>query len=71
MTFKALLLVIGPEGSVFVVGEKKTEVERLMTKLRSLDIKTEYTGHKKRPRPNSARMIILANTRPRLLAAST
>jgi len=33
-----------PEGLVFLVGKNKTEIERLMTKLRSLNIKIEYTG---------------------------
>ena len=33
-----------PEGLVFLVGKNKSEIEKLMTKLRSLNVKIEYTG---------------------------
>jgi Lrp/AsnC family leucine-responsive transcriptional regulator len=33
-----------PESIVFLVGKNKSEIEKLMTKLRSMNIKIEYTG---------------------------
>ncbi len=33
-----------PESIVFLVGRNKSEIEKLMSKLRSLNIKIEYTG---------------------------
>ena len=33
-----------PESIVFLVGKNKSEIEKLMSKLRSLNIKIEYTG---------------------------
>ena len=43
-TVKVVSSLGEPEGLVFLVGKNKTEVDKLMTKLRSLDIKIEYTG---------------------------
>lgn len=43
-TVKVVSSLGEPEGLVFLVGKNKTEVEKLMTKLRSLDIKIQYTG---------------------------
>jgi len=43
-TVKVVSSLGEPETLVFLVGKNKTEVEKLMTKLRSLDIKIEYTG---------------------------
>jgi Lrp/AsnC family leucine-responsive transcriptional regulator len=43
-TVKVVSSLGEPEGFVFLVGKNKTEIEKLMTKLRSLDIKIEYTG---------------------------
>jgi len=43
-TVKVVSSLGEPEGLVFLVGKNKTEVEKLMTKLRSLNIKIEYTG---------------------------
>jgi Lrp/AsnC family leucine-responsive transcriptional regulator len=33
-----------PESIVFLVGKNKSEIEKLMSKLRSLNLKIEYTG---------------------------
>jgi Lrp/AsnC family leucine-responsive transcriptional regulator len=33
-----------PESLVFLVGKNKSEIEKLMTKIRSLNVKIEYTG---------------------------
>ncbi len=33
-----------PESIVFMVGKNKSEIDKLMTKLRSLNIRIEYTG---------------------------
>jgi len=43
-TVKVVSSLGEPEGLVFLIGKNKTEIEKLMTKLRSLDIKIEYTG---------------------------
>ncbi|HYB84971.1 MAG TPA: Lrp/AsnC family transcriptional regulator [archaeon] len=43
-TVKVVSSLGEPEGLVFLVGKNKTEVEKLMSKLRSLDIKIQYTG---------------------------
>jgi Lrp/AsnC family leucine-responsive transcriptional regulator len=43
-TVKVVSSLGEPEGLVFMVGKNKNEVEKLMTKLRSLDLKIEYTG---------------------------
>jgi Lrp/AsnC family leucine-responsive transcriptional regulator len=43
-TVKVVSSLGEPESLVFLVGKNKTEIEKLMTKLRSLDIKIEYTG---------------------------
>jgi Lrp/AsnC family leucine-responsive transcriptional regulator len=43
-TVKVVSSLGEPEGLVFLVGKNKTEVEKLMTKLRSLNLKIEYTG---------------------------
>jgi DNA-binding Lrp family transcriptional regulator len=33
-----------PESLVFLVGKNKSEIDKLMTKLRSLNVRIEYTG---------------------------
>lgn len=43
-TVKVVSSLGEPEGLVFLVGKNKSEIEKLMTKLRSLDVKIEYTG---------------------------
>jgi len=43
-TVKVVSSLGEPEGLVFLVGKNKAEVEKLMTKLRSLNVKIEYTG---------------------------
>jgi Lrp/AsnC family leucine-responsive transcriptional regulator len=43
-TVKVVSSLGEPEGLVFLIGKNKTEIEKLMSKLRSLDIKIEYTG---------------------------
>lgn len=43
-TVKVVSSIGEPEGLVFLVGKNKSEIERLMTKLRSLNVKIEYTG---------------------------
>jgi Lrp/AsnC family leucine-responsive transcriptional regulator len=43
-TVKVVSSLGEPEGLVFLIGKNKTEIDKLMTKLRSLDIKIEYTG---------------------------
>lgn len=43
-TVKVVSSLGEPEGLVFLVGKNKSEIEKLMTKLRSLNIKIEYTG---------------------------
>ena len=43
-TVKVVSSLGEPEGLVFLVGKNKSEVEKLMTKLRSLNLKIEYTG---------------------------
>lgn len=43
-TVKVVSSLGEPEGLVFLVGKNKSEVEKLMTKLRSLNVKIEYTG---------------------------
>ncbi len=43
-TVKVVSSLGEPESFVFLVGKNKTEIEKLMTKLRSLNIKIEYTG---------------------------
>jgi len=43
-TVKVVSSLGEPEGLVFLIGKNKTDIEKLMTKLRSLDIKIEYTG---------------------------
>jgi Lrp/AsnC family leucine-responsive transcriptional regulator len=43
-TVKVVSSLGEPESLVFLVGKNKTEIEKLMTKLRSLDIKIQYTG---------------------------
>ncbi len=43
-TVKVVSSLGEPEGLVFLVGKNKTEIEKLMTKLRSFNIKIEYTG---------------------------
>lgn len=43
-TVKVVSSLGEPEGLVFLVGKNKSEIEKLMTKLRSLNVKIEYTG---------------------------
>ena len=43
-TVKVVSSLGEPEGLVFLVGKNKSEIEKLMTKLRSLDVKIQYTG---------------------------
>jgi DNA-binding Lrp family transcriptional regulator len=43
-TVKVVSSLGEPEGLVFLVGKNKSEIEKLMSKLRSLNIKIEYTG---------------------------
>jgi DNA-binding Lrp family transcriptional regulator len=43
-TVKVVSSLGEPESLVFLVGRNKSEIEKLMTKLRSLDLKIEYTG---------------------------
>jgi Lrp/AsnC family leucine-responsive transcriptional regulator len=43
-TVKVVSSIGEPEGLVFLVGKNKSEIEKLMTKLRSLNVKIEYTG---------------------------
>jgi Lrp/AsnC family leucine-responsive transcriptional regulator len=43
-TVKVVSSLGEPEGLVFLVGKNKSEIEKLMTKLRSLGVKIEYTG---------------------------
>ncbi len=43
-TVKVVSSLGEPESFVFLVGKNKTEIEKLMTKLRSLNVKIEYTG---------------------------
>lgn len=43
-TVKVVSSLGEPEGFVFLVGKNKSEIEKLMTKLRSLNVKIEYTG---------------------------
>lgn len=43
-TVKVVSSLGEPESIVFLVGKNKSEIEKLMTKLRSLDLKIEYTG---------------------------
>jgi Lrp/AsnC family leucine-responsive transcriptional regulator len=43
-TVKVVSSLGEPEGLVFLVGKNKVEIEKLMTKIRSLDVKIEYTG---------------------------
>lgn len=43
-TVKVVSSLGEPESIVFLVGRNKSEIEKLMTKLRSLDLKIEYTG---------------------------
>jgi DNA-binding Lrp family transcriptional regulator len=43
-TVKVVSSIGEPESLVFLVGKNKTEIDKLMTKLRSLDIKIAYTG---------------------------
>jgi DNA-binding Lrp family transcriptional regulator len=43
-TVKVVSSLGEPEGLVFLVGKNKSEIEKLMTKIRSLNIKIEYTG---------------------------
>jgi DNA-binding Lrp family transcriptional regulator len=43
-TVKVVSSLGEPESLVFLVGKNKSEIEKLMTKLRSLDLKIEYTG---------------------------
>jgi DNA-binding Lrp family transcriptional regulator len=43
-TVKVVSSLGEPESIVFLVGKNKSEIEKLMSKLRSLNIKIEYTG---------------------------
>jgi DNA-binding Lrp family transcriptional regulator len=43
-TVKVVSSLGEPESLVFLVGKNKSEIEKLMSKLRSLDLKIEYTG---------------------------
>jgi Lrp/AsnC family leucine-responsive transcriptional regulator len=43
-TVKVVSSLGEPESLVFLVGKNKSEIEKLMTKLRSLNIRIEYTG---------------------------
>jgi Lrp/AsnC family leucine-responsive transcriptional regulator len=43
-TVKVVSSIGEPESIVFLVGKNKSEIDKLMTKLRSLDIKITYTG---------------------------
>lgn len=43
-TVKVVSSLGEPESIVFLVGKNKSEIEKLMSKLRSLDLKIEYTG---------------------------
>jgi hypothetical protein len=43
-TVKVVSSLGEPESIVFLVGKNKSEIDKLMTKLRSLDLKIEYTG---------------------------
>jgi DNA-binding Lrp family transcriptional regulator len=43
-TVKVVSSLGEPESIMFLVGKNKGEIEKLMTKLRSLDLKIEYTG---------------------------
>ena len=43
-TVKVVSSLGEPESIVFLVGKNKAEIEKLMSKLRSLNIKIEYTG---------------------------
>lgn len=43
-TVKVVSSLGEPEGLVFLVGKNKSEIEKLMTKLRSLDVRIQYTG---------------------------
>lgn len=43
-TVKVVSSLGEPEGLVFLVGKNKSEIEKLMSKLRSLNVKIEYTG---------------------------
>lgn len=43
-TVKVVSSIGEPESIVFLVGKNKSEIEKLMSKLRSLDLKIEYTG---------------------------
>jgi Lrp/AsnC family leucine-responsive transcriptional regulator len=43
-TVKVVSSLGEPESIVFLVGKNKSEIEKLMTKLRSLNIRIEYTG---------------------------
>lgn len=43
-TVKVVSSLGEPESIVFLVGKNKSEIEKLMAKLRSLDLKIEYTG---------------------------
>lgn len=43
-TVKVVSSLGEPEGLVFLVGKNKSEIEKLMSKLRSLNIKIQYTG---------------------------
>jgi len=43
-TVKVVSSLGEPESLVFLVGKNKAEIEKLMSKLRSLNIKIEYTG---------------------------
>jgi len=43
-TVKVVSSLGEPESIVFLVGKNKSEIEKLMSKLRSLDLRIEYTG---------------------------
>jgi len=43
-TVKVVSSLGEPESIVFLVGKNKSEIEKLITKLRSLNLKIEYTG---------------------------
>ena len=43
-TVKVVSSLGEPESIVFLVGKNKSEIEKLMSKLRSLDLKIQYTG---------------------------
>ncbi len=43
-TVKVVSSLGEPESIVFLVGKNKSEIDKLMTKLRSLDLKIQYTG---------------------------